>query len=103
MIHAGTLRHRITIQQPIDGPSSTLTWSTFATIRAELQPLTSRELFSLQALDTAVSHRVRTRWRSGVTADMRLVLGTRTFRIVGPPLNVEERNRDLELLVEEIL
>ena len=100
-MNAGTLRHLATIEEPSD--SAALPWATFGTAHVALDPLSSREIFSMQAIDTTVTHRVRMRYRAGVTAKMRLAIGTRRFRIVGPPRNLEERNRELELFVEEIL
>ena len=97
----GRLVHLATVEQPSD--SASLPWATFGTAMVALEPLSSRELFSLQAIDTSVTHRVRMRYLAGVTAKMRLTIGTRRFRIVGPPRNLEEQNRELELFVEEIL
>jgi len=102
-MRAGTLRHPVTIQEPIDGPSSTLTWATFATSRASLDPISGREFFSMQGIDTATTHRIRMRYLAGITAKMRLVIGTRRFRIAAPPRNLKERNRELEIFAEEIL
>ena len=47
-----------------------------------------------------MTHRVKIRYRAGVTAKMRLTFGARVFNIRGV-INAGERDRTLELLCEE--
>jgi SPP1 family predicted phage head-tail adaptor len=51
--------------------------------------------------EQAVTHRVRLRWRAGVTGAMRLACGPRRFRIKAAS-DPDGARRDLVCLVEEI-
>lgn len=102
---AGDLRHRVTIQaeQRSDdgyGGSSLPTWSTVATVWAEVKPLKGREQLHGQQLEGRVTHRIIMRYRAGVTAANRLLFGTRAFNIRSV-VNVDERGRWLEIMAEE--
>lgn len=105
-MRAGALRHLVTIQSVTDTPSAssrgglTATWADVADVRASIEPLTGRERFAAQVVDAEVSHRIRMRHRAGVVPKMRVKFGTRLFDIRAV-LNVEERNRELELLATE--
>ena len=44
---------------------------------------------------------VSIRFRPGITARMRLLLGTRVLNLAAPPVNVEDRNRQLLLYCVE--
>lgn len=102
------LRHRVTLQQPVLTPDGaggyTRTWATVATLWAQIEPATqrgqSREIFADQHLEPAVTHHVTIRYLSGVTADMRLLYGTRVFAILAVT-NKDERNVLLQILARE--
>lgn len=105
-MRAGTLRHRVTIQQntptqdafgePIES------WSTYATVWAAVEPLTGNERFVPVGaqVQATVSTRIRIRYRDGVTNQMRVLWGSRIYRIEAV-LNLEERDREIHLLCEE--
>ncbi|MDX2027697.1 MAG: phage head closure protein [Alphaproteobacteria bacterium] len=100
----GELRKQVAIQAETPTADNAggyaLAWTTVATLWAEITPLDGREIYTAQHLEGRVTHRVTMRWRSGVTTDMRLVYSDRAFNIRAV-MNVDERNRWLELLVEE--
>lgn len=52
--------------------------------------------------EQAISHRVRLRWREGITGAMRLALGPRRFRIRAAA-DPDGARRELVCLVEEIV
>lgn len=105
-MRAGALRHRVTIQeratgrdavgQPVDS------WQTFATRWAEVTDVEGRELVRDGAYSAQVTTLVRIRHLDGVTADMRVVHGSRTLELVGPPIDKEGRVRELELPCREV-
>ena len=101
---AGDLRHRITIQSSVKtgdgGGGFTVAWSNLATVRGKIEPLRGREQLHGMQLEARVTHRILIRYRSDVTAANRILFGTRTFNIRSV-LNVDERNRWLEILAEE--
>lgn len=104
---AGELRHSVQIQAFSEGSpdgrgQSAKTWSTKFSTRAAIKPLNGRTAeFAHQLYDTA-THEIITRYYSGVTADDRIVYGSRTFNI-GYAQNVDEESRWLRLLVTEAM
>ena len=102
----GPLRHLITIQSLTDTVSAgtrgglTETWADFVEMRASIEPLTGSERFAAQIVDAQVNTRIRMQYTAGVTPKMRVKFGTRFFDIKAV-LNIEERNRELELLATE--
>lgn len=98
------LRKRITIQSVTrvsDGVGGfTESWSTFATRFAAIEPTKAFQIRWADHLEHRVTHKITLRYLSGVTSDMRVVYGSRTFHIRAIR-NPEERNRFLELICEE--
>lgn len=81
----GNLWTRVTIQQPTATANTVgepvLTWSTFATVWADVQPLSSRETERYAEAVGFMTHRVRIRYRSGLTSAMRIVYRNRVLEI----------------------
>ena len=104
-MRAGILKHIITIQTPTradDGMGGkTTTWTTLATVRAAIWPLKGTEAVEARKETGTITHRIRIRYLAGITAGCRVAFGSRTFELVAPPINMDERNRELELLAEE--
>lgn len=102
---AGKLRHRVTIQSKshtVDdygGPVET--WADVATVSASIEPLNGRELIAAQAVNSETTGKIRIRYIEGITAAHRIVFGSRYYNITAPPINFEERNRELILMVSE--
>ena len=98
------LRHTITIEEFTKkrqaGAGHTRSWSTFATARACIEPLRGRERLHAMQIEDSVSHKITIRWRSGVTAKMRIKFGTRIFNIRAA-INLEERSRFIEIIADE--
>lgn len=109
-MNAGKFRNLITIQQPTSAQQTDgsygVTWSTFATVYAAIEPLTGKELVMAGGVETMYTHRIRTRAIGGITPNMRVqfVDGfsgvTRYFSIVHIR-NVESGNREMQLICEE--
>ncbi len=110
-MQAGKLRHRVTIKKhggvppalsyPDSHGQKHVNWTNHATVWASVEPLSGRELLRAQEVESAVTHRVRMRYTSGVTPDMRIALSTRRFNILSIR-NRDERNVELELMCVEI-
>jgi len=102
----GELRKQITIQAETPTPDGAggyaLGWMNIATVWANIEPLSGREIFTAQHLEGHVTHRVTMRYRSDITitSDMRFVYSNRVFNIRSV-LNPDEGNQWRELLVEE--
>lgn len=104
-IRAGALRKRIVIQSATetrDAVNDVLTtWATFGSRWARMRPLRGRELFEAQQLTASVDTEFSCRFLAGVTAGMRVLLGSRVFSIVSPPIDPDGRGRELVLLTRE--
>lgn len=114
-MRANELRHRITLQkrditQDSDGGQVTTWANVFAsradpTIAAKIEPLSSRELFAAQAVQSEVTHRITVRYDPALAipsqvAAMRAVFKNRIFNLSGSA-NDEEKNRMLVIPATE--
>lgn len=85
----GELRHRITIQRPIqqqDPETGQLTtnWVNVATnIAAAIKPSSVREFVAAQAMQSQVTTRIVIRYRAGLTAQMRILHGSKIYNPQG--------------------
>jgi len=105
-VPAGKLRHRVTIERAAESHVQgevTKKWEALATVWALIEPLTTREYLALASMHDQVSHRVVIRRRSdlAITGAMRIRYGSRIFELVGPPRNLDEADRVLELICRE--
>lgn len=107
MLAAGKLKHVVAIKAQSttrdDVNQKVLTWTTITNGSPEyaaIEPLSTRESQAALANQMEISHRVTLRYRADVTADMRIVFGSREFAIVGIR-NPKERGEFLELLCLE--
>lgn len=105
-VRAGKLRHRITIQyksseSPDSAGNPQPVWADEATVWGSVEPLSGREFFAAQQVNSEVTHRITMRYRSGMDPEKRIKFGTRYFGILAV-LNREERNISLELLCVEV-
>ena len=104
-MRAGQLRHRISIQSVgstvDDYGDLSNSWSTDATVWARISPISGNEEKIASQLTGVETHRIRIRYRSGVTAHNRVLFGSRTFEIVSAN-NWDERNVFIEILAKEV-
>lgn len=102
----GSLRKQVSVQAEVLGADSaggyTPAWTTRATVWAEIEPLSGREVLAAQHLEGRVTHRVTMRWRDDltITPAQRLLIAGRAFNIRSV-LNRGERNQWLDILAEE--
>lgn len=101
----GHLRHRITLERPeraSDGRGGWVeTWSPAATVWAAVEAIRASERVVAQQTQGSVTYHVVIRYRSDVTADMRVVWNGRPLYLVGPPYDFDGRRRYLVLECEE--
>ena len=106
-MRSGQLRHVIKVQEKtntIDGTGSTVTvWSDKFQTRAAIWPLKSKERLESMKIESEVTNKIRIRYRSGITSKERIKFGSRIFEIKGTPINPDERNIMLDILVTEII
>jgi SPP1 family predicted phage head-tail adaptor len=104
MINAGNLADRIVIEQAAETRNSvgevTLSWSTFATVWADVSALSGREAERYGQIVGFTGHKVTIRQLPGVKVSMRVIYaGTRTLEIGA--INEYERGWYLELICTE--
>lgn len=75
--HIGRLRQRVTVQIPSGGGDEfggrATGWTDVETVRAEVELIGGREMFKNGGVQAQATHRVRMRYRPGLTAKHRLV------------------------------
>ena len=105
-MRAGELRHQVALQAPAKTFDSegqeVITWTTVATVRAAVVPLTGREYFETRAVNAELTHKVTIRYRRGVKATWRVLYGSRALEVVSVA-DVEERHERLELMCKEVV
>ena len=107
-MRAGQLRHTISIQEQTDTRTAigdyTTSWadiSGMGAVPAAIWPLSSKESLDAMKLESAVTSKIRIRYRDGITSKNRIKFGSRIFNIKGKPINIDERNIMLDMLCEE--
>ncbi|PPD17551.1 MAG: head-tail adaptor protein [Methylocystis sp.] len=101
----GALRHRVTLEAPIDAPDGaggfSRSFTPVADLWARVAPGGAREDFVEQRAEQATSLVVTIRWRQDVVKDMRFIHRGRRLRIQSV-VDPDERRRFLVCQCEEI-
>jgi SPP1 family predicted phage head-tail adaptor len=86
-VRIGAYRQRVTLQQPVttrDAQNAPVVdWTTLATVWARVTPALGQEQVQTGAMTSRVRYEVALRFRSDVTAAMRVLWGTKILRIHG--------------------
>lgn len=111
---AGRLRHRVTIERPRDDSDArdangdlVTDWPTIDKVWAAIEPLSARETFAAQQVQSAVTHKVTIRFRGDLSSKYRFSYldpatnRTRRFYIDGTPTSPEEKREFLECVCQE--
>jgi len=87
------------------GAGETIVWSNKAgmtAVPASIWSTSSKEVLESAKIELQVTHKIRIRYRSGITSKDRIIFGSRIFKIVSL-INFEERNKTLDMLcIEDI-
>jgi len=75
--------------------------STATPIFAAVWPVSAKEHIQAMQEQTVISHRIRVRYRPGVSTAMRIKYGTKLFNITSV-VNVGSENRMLDILCQEV-
>ena len=101
----GARRRRFILELPLESPDGfggvVRTYAAGPHFWGSLEMLVQGERFRGGRVEDLVTHRVRLRYRDGVTAAMRLTSGLRRFAIKSA-VDPDGRRRDLVCLVEEV-
>jgi SPP1 family predicted phage head-tail adaptor len=113
-MRAGSLRRRVSIQTRDTSRDAygqrVTTWTDFMTgVPADIEPLAGRSLVAAQAVYMEVTHLVHVRYADILSdpqkvSTMRVVYrngGTTRYFNIGAAVNVEERNREIDLYTSE--
>lgn len=102
-------RHKIIIQREDtenrisdDQGGYTESWITFADVWAEIETIKGQEVYKAAEFDTALTHRIKTRFIKGIDSKMRIVYGSRVFKIISA-IDINEMHRQLEILCVELV
>jgi SPP1 family predicted phage head-tail adaptor len=105
-MRAGPLRQRVTIKDKSVSQNTygeeVITWTDVDTVWAAVEPLSGREFLEGKQITAEVSTRIRIRYRSGITPEMQVVFGSITYDIHSI-IHIEEREREIHLMCQEIL
>lgn len=103
-MNIGKLRHRITLLKQVnevnDYGASTQTWKRVATVWANVRPLSGREYFSAQQVQSEITTQIWLRYIEGIKPTMKVKFGKREFEILSV-LNIQERDVSLQLMCKE--
>ena len=105
----GRLRHRLTLQRRTSSENAfneaSTSYTTIATVWGAVEPISGREFFAAQQTQSEITHRVTLRYMPGITADDRILWmdggRERLFDIKSPPIDRDERHRQIELMCVE--
>lgn len=103
MIRAGQLRQEVDIQSSTESRSSytvDYSWATDATVRASVKQLSGEEVVKADHEKSTRTFEVRIRYYSGLTAENRLLWGSRVLNIESV-INVDERDTEMRLICKE--
>lgn len=105
-MNPGEFRHTITFQElstmqndygePIDE------WKDIATTKAAIYPISGKEFYAAETVNSEVSHKINMRYKSGLKPSMRIKFGSRYFNIISI-INFQERNIMLQLMCKELI
>lgn len=105
-MRAGSLRHRVTIQQATESQNGfgepIKSWSNLATVWAAVEPLQGQEFLDGRQLEAAVDTRIRIRHRSGVTQRMRATWGSHVYDVQSVIVDATNR-RQMLLMCREVV
>lgn len=106
ILPAGRLRHRIEIQNyeaaQDDWGQPIYSWVHWAAVWASVEPLQGREFLAAMALQSQTTVRIRMRYRSGVTSQMRVLWGGRIYDIESV-IEPQSRRHQLQLMCKTSL
>lgn len=100
MIDPGQLKTRLVVQQPVETPDDQggviRSWSTFATVWAQVTPLAARRDVEADADSAAQSYRIVLRSHLSLTLQHRFSDGARIYRIVAIREREDRRFIDID-------
>jgi SPP1 family predicted phage head-tail adaptor len=106
-VNPSKYRHIITIQKQTTtrDPYGQIKeeWTDVLKTRAAIYPISGREVFQRDFVESEISHRIHVRYNPTIVinSQMRILFGQRLFTITAPPINYQEKNEELQILCKE--
>ena len=105
-INPGEFRHIITFQELEEEVNSfgemTKEWIDKFSTRAGIYPLSGKEFFSVDKLNTEISHKINIRYRADIKPSMRIKFNDRYFYIESI-INFQEKNILIQIMAKELI
>jgi SPP1 family predicted phage head-tail adaptor len=105
-INPGEFRHVIVFQKKSGVQNSygetSNDWVDVIKTRVGIFPVSGKEFFAAETVNSEVTHKVNLRYLPGITSDMRIKFGERFFSIISV-INFQEKNIELQLLCKELI
>lgn len=99
-MRAGSLRHTVTFERPVETRTAmggvNKTWEAFKAVRAQLDYSGSKKVIAAQQKNSQILGVAVIRYTDGITADMRMRVGSEVFDIERP-INQYGKNRELHI------
>lgn len=103
-MQSGKLRHKVRIEVPVQTKSKsgavTTDWQLYRLVWASIEQLKGYEKAGMAAIYPAADCKIYMRYIAGVLPTMRIVYNDKIYSILAPPNNIEERNRELEIVCQ---
>jgi SPP1 family predicted phage head-tail adaptor len=107
MLKAGSINKRVVIERQVTGSPAAdeygapiYTWETLATVWAAVEPISGREFWAQQQVQSEITARIRIRYRNDVASGMRVVYGSRYYAIKSV-IDPQEYHQELQLMCSE--
>jgi len=104
VINGGLYRHPVVIQKQTtitnDYGEQLTQFVDVAKTRAAIFPISGREYFASESVNSEVSHKINMRYLPNITPNMMISYNGRSFRIISV-VNFQERCRELQLMCKE--
>lgn len=110
MLNPGKLKHRVTFQLyngTVDQYGDVRNdldsnWTDFRRVSASVEPLSGREFYAAEQSQSEVTHKIRCRYFRGAKAEMRIVYGTRKFKIISI-IDWREAHEEFLIMAKELV
>ena len=106
-MQAGTLNKRVKISQLVTGSPAfdevgqpNTSWEELATIWAAIEPVSGREFWAQQQIQSEITARIRIRYRNDVTVGMKAECNGKTY-MIKYIIDYQESHKELWLMCSE--
>ncbi|MCM3454405.1 phage head closure protein [Heyndrickxia oleronia] len=103
--NSGSFRHRITFLKPVsiedELGQKEVQWVEYKKAWAMIKTLKGSEYVNAGSERATITSRFVIHYAEGITAEMRIKYNNRIFDIIEPPINDDEADKTLTILVKE--